>query len=103
MSVAQDTPIKINSLLSNDLGTAVSLLSISQPSHGSAVLQGSTVVYTPAPGYLGDDEFTYQIIGPTAEFVSYPATVHITVKSVPAPTGGAITPSVSNADWRIIG
>jgi hypothetical protein len=31
---------------------------ISQPSHGSAASQGHSVIYTPAPGYKGQDVFT---------------------------------------------
>jgi hypothetical protein len=30
----------------------------SQPSHGSAASQGHSVIYTPAPGYKGQDAFT---------------------------------------------
>jgi hypothetical protein len=35
-----------------------SMTVISQPSHGSAASQDHSVIYTPAPGYKGQDTFT---------------------------------------------
>ncbi len=32
----------------------------SKPSHGSAEFAAPQVRYTPEPGYVGDDEFTYE-------------------------------------------
>jgi hypothetical protein len=42
----------------NDLLT---LVSVTQPSHGQATIKGNTIVYTPNPNYTGPDEFTYTI------------------------------------------
>ncbi|MDD1622388.1 MAG: autotransporter domain-containing protein [Methylococcaceae bacterium] len=33
--------------------------SISQPSHGTAAISGSTIIYTSAAGFVGQDNFTY--------------------------------------------
>ena len=45
-----------------DPGDTVSLVSISTPSHGTAVIDGSsTIIYTPTPGYFGLDSFTYTV------------------------------------------
>jgi outer membrane autotransporter protein len=54
---------------------------IGTPTNGTAVVQGTSVLYTPAPGFLGTAQFDYQI----SEYSLYPdyrnggATVTITV------------------------
>lgn len=35
--------------------------SVSSPAHGSAVISGSSILYTPAAGFVGEDGFTYII------------------------------------------
>jgi hypothetical protein len=37
------------------------IASVSTPAHGSAVISGSSVTYTPAAGFAGDDAFTYTL------------------------------------------
>lgn len=57
-----------------------------QPANGTLTLgSGSTLIYTPNPGYSGTDSFTFRAIGPGG--TSSPAAVSITV--IPArPTAG---------------
>jgi IgGFc binding protein/Bacterial Ig domain/Immunoglobulin I-set domain/Regulator of chromosome condensation (RCC1) repeat len=54
-----------NDVLANDIFSSrstVALSIVSQPSHGNAVTNASkNVIYTPNPGYSGDDQYTYQI------------------------------------------
>ncbi|WP_163570989.1 Ig-like domain-containing protein, partial [Klebsiella pneumoniae] len=56
----------------------------SGPAHGSFVIAGDTVTYTPAATYYGADSFTYTATGPGG--TSAPATVSLTVATPPAPT-----------------
>ncbi len=40
-------------------GNIVTLRIVSQPAHGTATLAGTVATYRPAPGFLGDDAFTF--------------------------------------------
>ncbi len=77
---------------SNAIGVTVSggesVTAVSTPSHGSASVSGSTLLYTPAAGYSGLDGFTYTVTD-SASGLSDSATVSI---SVSAPVV-AISPS----------
>jgi len=58
-----NTPISI-SVLSNDNdpdGDPVSLQSVTAPTHGSAVINGNQVFYSPHSGYTGSDQCGYTI------------------------------------------
>ncbi|MBO0863507.1 MAG: tandem-95 repeat protein, partial [Mycobacterium sp.] len=67
-----------------------------QPGHGTVTLAADgSFSYTPAPGYLGTDSFTYQAFDGTA--MSEPATVSIDVLA-PAPTLTATVQQPVNAD-----
>jgi hypothetical protein len=62
----QDVPVPINVLGNDydpDAGTTLSFPAIVlAPTHGSAVIQlNGLILYTPAPGYVGDDYFVYNI------------------------------------------
>ncbi|MBK8755310.1 MAG: tandem-95 repeat protein [Candidatus Competibacteraceae bacterium] len=77
-STAAGTPVSI-SVLANDTGTGITIFSVGTPSHGSAVISGSAVVYTPAPGFASPptDSFTYTITDRFGQTAS--ATVTITI------------------------
>lgn len=59
-----DTPITL-SVLGNDFdphGGVMTITAVGTPSNGGAVnIVGSTLVYTPASGFLGNDVFTYTV------------------------------------------
>ena len=60
---AFQTPVTI-AVLSNDTdldADTLSITSVTQPMHGTAVISGTSVVYTPALGYIGNDSFSYTI------------------------------------------
>jgi uncharacterized protein (DUF2141 family) len=62
---AADTPITIN-VLTNDSdpnGYPLTVISVTRPAHGAAVISagGKSIVYTPASGYSGSDDFAYTI------------------------------------------
>ena len=75
----------INPALSG--GTTTSLAIATPPAHGTARVDGQTLVYTPATGYAGTDSFTYT--ASNAGGTSAPAMVSVTIA---APTV-TITPT----------
>lgn len=60
---------------------------ISAPGHGSLVLYGNTLRYTPTPGYSGTDTFTYEALGVNNDgstaLNSGVVTVQVTVPTAP--------------------
>lgn len=60
---------------------------VSPPSKGTATLSGTTVSYTPNPGYLGTDSFTYNATGVGG--TSGTATISLNIVAIP--TTPAIT------------
>jgi VCBS repeat-containing protein len=68
-----------------DVGDSLSLSAVSSPVNGTAVLSGTTILYTPAPDFFGSDTFTYTIqdLGGLMDT----ATVSVTIEAVnDAPT-----------------
>lgn len=65
----------------NDSGTITSVAIATAPSHGTVVISGLNVLYTPVAGYSGSDTFTYTATGPGG--MSAPATVTVTVNPLP--------------------
>jgi Bacterial Ig domain len=81
-TTAEDTAVTIAVLANDsDVDTTLTVGSVSQPAHGSAVVNGgATVTYTPAPNFSGTDSFDYFIpLGPSSTAV---ATVTVTVTPI---------------------
>ncbi|BCX49009.1 peptidase M11 [Haloferula helveola] len=78
--VTQDTPVVFNDPSVNDFsydGT-LNLDSVGQPSSGSVTDNGDgTYTYTPAPGFTGDDDFTYTVSNATGN--TFVTTVEVVV------------------------
>ncbi|NTI26448.1 tandem-95 repeat protein [Rhizobium rhizogenes] len=60
-------------------GAATSVAVGTQASHGTAIASGTSISYTPTPGYAGADSFTYT--ASNADGTSAPATVSVTVSA----------------------
>jgi outer membrane autotransporter protein len=58
-------------------GTATSLAIGTAPTHGTAIVSGTTITYQPTTGYAGPDSFTYTATNTGG--TSAPATVSVTV------------------------
>jgi hypothetical protein len=62
-STPEDNPVPVD-VMANDSdvdGDTLSIQAVTQPAHGTAIIQGSTVLYTAALNYHGSDSFTYTI------------------------------------------
>lgn len=83
-ATAVDTAITVD-VLANDSdanGDPLVVTNLTQPTSGAVALNpDQTVTYTPNPGFLGSDSFTYTANDGTAD--SSPATVTITVNEAP--------------------
>ncbi|MCU1448853.1 MAG: thrombospondin, partial [Acidimicrobiales bacterium] len=79
-SVPEDGQVTV-SPLTNDSdpdGDALSVSTITQPSHGTAVLNpNGTVTYTPAPNYNGPDSFTVTVCDTNGACASSPVDVTV--------------------------
>lgn len=81
-STSEDAAVTVP-VLANDLdadGDLLSVQSVTQPLHGSAVVVSGGVKYTPAPNYFGPDSFTY--VASDGHGASDEATVSMSVASV---------------------
>jgi len=75
-TTAKDVPVTI-AILSNDTGNTVVVTSVGAAAHGTAMIAGTAVLYTPASGYTGADSFTYTITD--ASGATATATVSVTI------------------------
>jgi len=68
-------------VLSNDSdadGDTLSLSAVGTPGHGTAVISGTKVLYTPAAGYSGSDSFSYTVSDGKGGSTSATVTVTVT-------------------------
>ncbi|WP_411906995.1 putative Ig domain-containing protein [Rhizobium mayense] len=85
------TPIPLN--LTG--GTATSVAIAMAPGHGTAIASGTAITYTPAPGYVGSDSFTYT--ASNLDGTSAAATVSVTVNAPTLSIGPASLPAATIA------
>ncbi len=81
-TTAEDTATTV-AVLTNDTdldGDTLAVSSVSTPAHGTAVVEGLAVLYTPAANYNGPDSFTYTVGDGNGG--SATATVTVTVTGV---------------------
>jgi hypothetical protein len=89
-SVSENSTGNTVDVLANDTdpdGNALSISAVGSPSHGTAQISGTQVLYTPTSGYVGSDVFPYTITNTKGLTAS--AKVQITVTAVvvtPPPT-----------------
>lgn len=96
LTVAEAQPVVVNdsastqanqavtiNVTANDIGPISSIAISTQPTHGSAIVNGLNIVYTPTANYFGSDSLSYIATGPGG--TSTPATVTITVTPLAVP------------------
>ncbi len=94
-----DIPVSGN-VLTNDIdlngdNLIVSTAPVTGPSHGSVVLSANgTFIYTPNPGFEGEDQFVYNVCDDGIPSLCDQATVYIEV--IPITTGNE--PPIANSD-----
>lgn len=72
-------------VLTNDVGTTLTIASVSAPAHGTIVVNaGTTITYTPNAAFSGTDSFTYTAQDASG-LTSSPVTVTLTVTPVGVP------------------
>ena len=92
-STAAGAPVAINAL-ANDIGTELTLVDVSAPSNGSAIIAGNGVVtYTPAANFAGTDAFTYTITDSFGQTATATVSVRVTPPKVDAVDDTATTPA----------
>ena len=73
-------PVSIE-VLANDTGEGLTLANVSDPPNGSAEATGTSVTYTPDPGFMGTDSFTYTVLDSASQTDT--ANVTVTVSAPP--------------------
>ncbi|WP_211453034.1 putative Ig domain-containing protein [Collimonas antrihumi] len=104
LSVGQAQPVALNdtavttanqavtvTVTANDSGPITSIAIATAPSHGSAIVNGLNVVYTPASNYFGSDSLTYTATGPGGSSSPATLTVNVTPLAVPVPVAQSVT------------
>ena len=81
LSVAQ--VLSLGAVSDPDVGDTVSVTAVGVPVHGTAVLSGGFVFYTPNPGYLLGDFFTYTVSDNHAATATATITVSIVTDNAP--------------------
>ena len=61
LSTTRETPITVNVLANDTAQNSLALQSVGSPQVGSADIIDGKARYTPAPGYLGLDQFSYSV------------------------------------------
>ena len=79
-SVEEDTTLRITLAVQDPENDTLTYELVTQPAHGTAVVQGSQLIYTPELNYNGTDSISY--IASDSEFSTQAATIAITVTAV---------------------
>jgi hypothetical protein len=88
VETTQDSAVGVPLSGSDPEGAALSYRIVSGPAHGALSSAPPNVIYTPAPGYVGTDQFTFAVSDGQIE--SPPVTVSLTVKAAPPRVVSAI-------------
>jgi hypothetical protein len=90
------TPVSI-AVLANDsdpYGYPLTITAVTQGAHGTATISGTSVIYTPAAGFVGTDSFTYTITDGQSGSATATVTVNVMAGNLP-PVAVANTVSIS--------
>lgn len=97
LSVIKDTARSITLTGTDPQGSPITFSVVQSPQHGVLSGQAPSLVYTPVPGYVGSDFFTFKVNDETYD--SAPATVQLYVdETAVAPHGTFLSGSKVDAD-----
>lgn len=96
----EDTIVEID-VLANDTGTGpLSLIAVSDPEHGAALIDDNVIQYFPGENYFGTDTFTYTVENAEARTAQATVTVTITpVNDAPIFTSEPITEATEGVEY----
>ena len=84
-TVMPDTSLSVNAangLLANDSGSNIQVTSATQPAHGTLTFNtDGSFVYTPDPGYTGDDSFNYTITDSVGNTDTATVSLHVEINT----------------------
>ena len=83
-----NTPVTINALDNDTPAGTLAVANLTQPANGSAVVNGTSITYTPNNCFTGTDTFTYR--ASLSGVLSNVATVTVTVTAIPSTTPVAV-------------
>lgn len=94
---SHDNPITL--ALSGGSATSVNLVTL--PAHGTLVISGTSVTYTPLTGYSGSDSFTYTASNSAGTSASATVSLVITAPATVtiAPASGALPAATKGSAW----
>ena len=92
----QNTPVSLTVSASDPNGGTLTYSLVTPPAHGALSGTLPNVTYTPAPGFYGNDSFTFKVND--GMFDSAPATVSIRVIPPPLPPTGIVLSTTSIND-----
>ena len=96
------TPVTIN-VLANDGGTGLTVVTVSAPANGNAVISGNAVTYTPAAAFAGTDTFTYTIRDSFGQTDTATVTVTVNPPGLNAVDDTASTPAGMPVTINVLG
>ncbi len=78
--------------LTNDVGAQLRIVDVSQPQHGQVTFSERSITYTPDPGFIGQDAFTYTVSDGVA---TSQGTITVGVGVAPVPKRAVFLPLVT--------
>jgi VCBS repeat-containing protein len=85
------------SLLNNDVGNSLTVTSNTNPTHGSVTVNSNgTFDYTPDPGFVGTDSFTYTVTDGVGRTATATVTLTVDPAAVTTPSTGYGAPGNSS-------
>ncbi|MDQ5908794.1 MAG: hypothetical protein QG599_887, partial [Pseudomonadota bacterium] len=91
-TTAAGTPITVN-VLANDVGTGLTIDTVSSPGHGTAVISGTAITYTPTANFAGIDTFLYTVRDSFGQTASATVTVTVNPPGLNVLNDAATTPA----------
>ena len=100
MATDEDTPVAINvlNMVSDADGDTVTIVNVTDPARGAAVIQGGQVLYTPDANYNGPDSFTYTVSDGS---LTSTGTINVTVNPVNDPPAAVDDAAETDRDTAV--